>query len=382
MPNSVPRQCQCPRCQQPVEESVKLLHHQLNVLLSYLNAQQRRWVAAMVSRFVGSEGIELTSQITGLSPATIRDGQRDLDAELRGYWVAPAQRKHHVRHPGGGRPRRLTADEANRLRELLSEGATAHGWHNDLWTIRRVDQIVRKKLGKKMSIRSLRRALNEQLGWTLQKPVQQSRDYDDEEIERWKREEFSRIKQEASSRHAHLVFIDESGFMLAPTVRRTYAPRGCGLVIKVNDRHAKISAIAAIVVSPVHRSARIIYQLSDDYANFNGANIAAFLRRLSDEVNNRMTIIWDSIRIHSAEPVKELLTCRSTFVLEQFPPNAAGLNPVDGVWSYIKYGRLSNYTPFDLGELRKTLRAELRRLRKHPELLLSFIRRTGLALDG
>jgi putative transposase len=347
-----------------------------------LNAQQRRWVAAMVSRFVGSGGLELTSQITGLPPDTIRDGQRDLDTELQGYWVDRARSNHRVRRPGGGRPRRLTADQANRLRELLSEGATAHGWQNDLWTLRRVDQIVRKKLGETMCITSLWRALKEQLGWTLQKPVQQLRDHDDQEIERWKREEFTRIKQDASRRHAHLLFIDESGFMLTPTRRRTYAPRGSGPVIKVTDPHAKISAIAAIAVSPECRNARIIYQLSDDDGNFNGANISAFLRRLSDEVNNRITIIWDSIRIHSAEPVKDLLRGRNTLVLEQFPPNAAGLNPVDGVWSYIKYGRLPNYAPCDLGELRKTLTAELRRLQKQPELLFSFIRRTDLVLDG
>lgn len=150
--------------------------------------------------------------------------------------------------------------------------------------------------------------------------------------------------------------------------------------MKVTDPHAKISAIAAIVVSPEYRNARLVYQLSADYANFNGSTISTFLRSLCDEVQNRITVIWDSVRIHYAEPVKNLLTGRNTLVLEQFPPNASGLNPVDCIWSYIKYGRLPNYAPFDLAELRKTLTAELRRLKKHPELLFSFISRTGLTL--
>ncbi|NQU22983.1 MAG: IS630 family transposase [Candidatus Nealsonbacteria bacterium] len=374
-------QCKCTRCQRPSEHPDKLLHHQLNVLLAYLNGQQRRWVAAMASRFLGSGGIKLTSRITGLSPDTIRDGQHDLDTGLQGYWVDPGRSNHRARHPGGGRPRRLTADQANRLKELLSQGATAHGWVNDLWTLRRIRQLVQRELGERLCLTTLRRALKEQLGWTLQKPVQQLRDHDDEEVDRWKKEEFSRIKHEASCRHAHLVFIDESGFMLAPTCRRTYAPRGSGPVVKVTDPHAKISAIAAIVVSPKYGNARLVYQLSPDRANFNGSTVTKFLRFLCDRVQNRMTVIWDSIRIHYAEPVRNFLTGRNTLVLERFPPNTSGLNPADGIWSYIKYGRLPNYAPLDLPELRRTLTAEFRRLKKHPNFLFSFIRRTGLTLD-
>jgi len=240
--------------------------------------------------------------------------------------------------------------------------------------------LVKKEFGVKICDSSLRRALKEQLGWTLQKPVQQLRDCDDEEVERWKNEEFSRIKHEASRRHAHLVFIDESGFMLAPTLRRTYAPRGRAPVQKVSDTHAKISVIAAIVVSPKHRTARLVHQLSEDNASFNGWNISTFLRLVCNEVKKPITVVWDSVRIHYAEPVKELLSGRSRIVLEQFPPNAAGLNPVDGIWSYIKYGRLPNYAPFDLRALRKTINAEMRRLKKRPDLLFSFIHRTGLKL--
>ena len=105
MSNGLTRQCQCPCCQQPGEHSDKLLHYQLNLLLSYLNGQQRRWVAAIASRFLGSGGTELTSQITGLPADAIRDGQHDLDMGLQGYWVDRDRSHHRVRRPGGGRPR-------------------------------------------------------------------------------------------------------------------------------------------------------------------------------------------------------------------------------------------------------------------------------------
>jgi transposase len=178
-----------------------------------------------------------------------------------------------------------------------------------------------------------------------------------------------------------MTFIDESGFMLAPTLRRTYAPRGRAPVDKVTDPHARISVIGAITLSLEYKRVRLTFQLLPDNANFHGESIAAFLRILSERVKGPNTIIWDSVRIHLAESVQGYLSAMDGIVTETFPPHAPDLNPVDSVWSYIKYARLPNYTPFDLSELRKTLTAELRRVQGQPHLLLSFIRRTGLALQ-
>ncbi len=65
----------------------------------------------------------------------------------------------------------------------------------------------------------------------------------------------------ARRRGAHIVFIDEAGFMLAPLVCRTWAPRGCTPTIKVADDHARISVIGAISVSPTRRCFRFHYRL-------------------------------------------------------------------------------------------------------------------------
>ena len=70
----------------------------MNVFLSRLDEQQRRWYVALESQKVGYGGDTLLSQITGLDVETIRRGRRELEDEL-------AQRPvEHVRDPGGGRP--------------------------------------------------------------------------------------------------------------------------------------------------------------------------------------------------------------------------------------------------------------------------------------
>ena len=168
--------CACVRCLQPEDHPDKRLHHQLNLLLSHLSEQQKRWVAAYESKRLGRGGPTLVSLITGLSRVRIRRGQRELDAELHGR---PSDR---ARVPGGGRHPQLTEDQLRLLRGLLSEGATAHGWQNNLWTAKRVAELIRKRLGEDLCIHSVRTALKERLHWTLQKPQIQLKERDEDEL--------------------------------------------------------------------------------------------------------------------------------------------------------------------------------------------------------
>src|SRR5258708_5907563 len=71
------------------------------------------------------------------------------------------------------------------------------------------------------------RFVRERLKWTPQKPRRRATERDEAAIEHWKKQEFPRIVKDAAERCAHIVFLDESGFMFNPTVRRTWAPIGC-----------------------------------------------------------------------------------------------------------------------------------------------------------
>jgi transposase len=125
---------------------------------------------------------------------------------------------------GGYRPRKLSISQLEILRGLLSQGAAVHGWCNDLWTIKRVVEVIRKHFNIVCSQSNGYQVLTNYLGWSPQRPVTQLRERDNVQIERWKIECFPRILMEAEQRKATLVFVDESGFLLAPTLRRTFAP--------------------------------------------------------------------------------------------------------------------------------------------------------------
>lgn len=90
-------ECECPQCQSGKDHPEKEHHYQMNLLLSQMDEQQRRWYAAVESRRYGHGGEKLVAQITGLARKTIRRGQRELEEELANR---PPGR---IREPGGGR---------------------------------------------------------------------------------------------------------------------------------------------------------------------------------------------------------------------------------------------------------------------------------------
>jgi transposase len=283
------------------------------------------------------------------------------------------------RQIGGYRRRKLSSDQLNVLRDLLSQGAAAHGWSNDLWTIKRVVEVIRRHFSIVYSQSNGYHILTNYLGWSPQRPITRLRERDNAQIERWEKESFPRILLEAEQRKATLVFVDESGFLLAPTLRRTFAPRGSRPVVKVSDPHGRISAIGAIAIDPSRKHLRVLYQFLPDNANFNGYLVVQFVDHVCGKINGQITVVWDSIPIHSTKLMEDYLKKTSRLVIEQFPPYAPELNPIDKVWAYLKYGRLANYTPSNLIDLRTRLNSEIAELANRQEILAGCVRGAGLA---
>ena len=89
--------CQCVNCQSTGEHPDKKLHQQMNLLLSRLDEQQRRWYVAVEANRMGHGGARLLSQITGMDEKTIQRGQQELE---QSFAERPTEQ---VRLAGGGR---------------------------------------------------------------------------------------------------------------------------------------------------------------------------------------------------------------------------------------------------------------------------------------
>ena len=155
-------------------------------------------------------------------------------------------------------------------------------------------------------------------------------------------------KKNALDLRAHIVFSDESGFLLIPTVRRTWAPRGKTPVTVHRFAHGRISAISAISVSPVRRHLSLYFALSRD--NIRSDDVASFLRELLRAIPGHIIVVWDNSIPHRGRVVRELERSRERLHIEYLPPYAPELNPDEGVWSQLKCS-LANGRSDDLEEL-------------------------------
>src|SRR5262245_1055037 len=283
--------------------------------------------------------------------------------------------------PHPHRPAALTDAQLGSIEALLAQGAPAHGWANGLWTAARVADLIERHFGRRFHHDHVGRFLRQRLGWTPQKPRRRARERDEAAIRRWQSEDFPRIARAAQARGAHLVFLDESGFMLTPTVRRTWAPRGRTPVLDAWDRRDRISAISSLSVSPKARRVNLHFDLLPENANVHGEDVVEYLRRLKATLGGPLTVLWDGSPVHDrARAVQDYLAGHPEIHTERRPAYAPELNPDELVWAWAKYGRLGNLAAANADWLRDYIITEMVYLKEHPELLTSFIEKTNLPL--
>lgn len=175
-----------------------------------------------------------------------------------------------------------------------------------------------------------------------------------------------------------MVFVDESGFLLQPLVRRTWAPVGQTPVLAESARRDRTSALAALALSPGRRRVRLFFRLLDH--NARAEDFVGFLHDLRLELGRRLHVVWDNLGAHrKTERFFQALGSR-WFRFHRLPPYAPELNPTEHVWSTSKWGPLAGVPHPDLAHLRAGVAGELGRQAAQPRLMRAHFRWAGLEL--
>jgi transposase len=98
-----------------------------------------------------------------------------------------------------GAKSRLSDEQLAELREALLEGARAHGWHNELWTLSRVAKVIESKFGVRYHISHVHRLLG-RLGFSAQKPARRAQEQSPEAVEAFRRARWPAIKKKRGGR--------------------------------------------------------------------------------------------------------------------------------------------------------------------------------------
>ena len=309
--------------------------------------------------------LSATARAIGAAPSSVLRWQRAFERDGADGLKAK---------PIPGRTARLTATQLNRLVQLLLQGPLAVGYKTDLWTLSRISRLIQKQFGVRYHPGHVWKLLH-RLGWSCQKPERRALQRDEAAIAHWKRYVWPPIKKRAERLGAWLVFADESGFLLIPNIKRTWAPKGETPIVRYKLQHKKLSAISALAVSPRRR--RIALYLQIRRKAFKGPDVRRFLHYLLQHLRGPIVLLWDQGPIHRHGTVREFVQAHPRLRIEEFPGYAPELNPAEYVWCQSD-SALANSRPEELTELKALLIATKRRLRNSQDLLWSCIAASDL----
>ncbi len=188
----------------------------------------------------------------------------------------------------------------------------------------------------------------------------------------------ARDKKRAHDQGLSIVLIDESGFMLQPVVRRTWAPKGETPIQYSWDRHDRLSVISAITLSPVRQRLGLYFHIHSHNVTF--VEVMAFLTLIHRRLCRKFIVVLDRLNAHR-KGVRLLQAAHPDwFEVVWLPAYAPELNPVEMVWNRTKYTDLANFIPDDVGALHQAVTASLNKTRTQQDLIRSFFQHARLEL--
>jgi transposase len=94
-----------------------------------------------------------------------------------------------------GRLPHLDQADLRRVERRLGKGPLGNGYPTDMWTLRRVAEVIEDETGVAYHPGHVWRILREQLGWSRQRPARRAVERDDEAIADWAKRDWPRVKK-------------------------------------------------------------------------------------------------------------------------------------------------------------------------------------------
>jgi transposase len=271
--------------------------------------------------------------------------------------------------PAPGRPARLSSAQEKIVFRWLADKPTNLGFATELWSAPRLALLIAQEFGVHFNPDYLTTWLR-QRDYTPQLPRRVHREAKECDIAHWLAQDWPRIKAKARRRGACLMFLDESGLLMAPLRRRSWAPCGHPSLCEEKAGHReKVSIAGAMWLSPTRERLSFAYQtLVNGY--FNNEEVAEFVSGALQWLTTPIVLVWDRGNMHKGGPINQLVAqSEGRLELEALPAHAPKLNPVEQVWTWLKYSRLCNFPPRDAKHLNEMVIRELDPIRENQKHL-------------
>lgn len=300
---------------------------------------------------------------SGLSVAEVakayRSNRSTVHRWLKRYETSGVVGLKRAASPGSGRPKIIPEKHRRELIEVLSKNATEFGYDTDLWTCRRIVQVLRTRFRQRVSRQTVWRCLRES-GLTYQKPERRYLDASEDAREAWKQYELPKIRACARKYRAVLYFQDEANISLTAVLGKTWAPKGQTPRRAVTGRRGGIAAMSA-----VSKQGRLVFRLLDKRVN--SIEVIKFLRQLLAHHKRRhVVVVMDQAPPHTSKKTIRFIQSQPRLHVFYLPKYSPDWNPDEKIWNHLKHQELKDHQATTKAELKQLTRRKLRSMQLKP----------------
>ena len=192
-------------------------------------------------------------------------------------------------------------------------------------------------------------------------------------------EALAATEKRAQRQNALIVFEDESGVSLLPSVRATWAPKGCTPVLRHRFNWKRLSLAGGLAYEPDGSAAHLVFQLRP--GAYNDETLIEFLTDVHNLEQRRVLLIWDGLPSHHSRRMLDWVADQRDWLrIEQLPGYAPDLNPIEHVWGNLKSSELANLCCDSIREVEAIADDGLWRIGTDSALCFAFLQHCGLRL--
>jgi transposase len=256
--------------------------------------------------------------------------------------------------------------------EIVLQPATSFGYETDLWTVKRVHQVVREELRVTVSKNTIWRRLRE-ADLTYQKPERQYFEIDEEVRQEWLRRELPRIRGAVRQYRAILYFQDEANVSLTAFLGKTWAPRGKTPKARVTGRRGGVAALSAI-----SNRGHLLFALyekriaSDEVIHFLGD-------MLHHHPSRHLVVVMDQAPPHVSKKTHAFIDSQARLHVFHLPKYSPDWNPDEKVWNHLKHQELKSHQAKTKAELKELTQRKLEDMSNNPHLVRGLFFRCCVA---
>lgn len=340
-------------------EMVKQLMNALHKAYKSGDSRMVKRIVALLDFSRGDQPSAIASK-HGIAVSTIYTWLKDLLIEgiagLKPQWR-------------GGRAKKLTEKQRQRLTEWLQAGPQAAGYPTGCWSALLVQDLIQREFGVLYNAHYLSELLKG-LGFSYQKARFVSDHLD--EINRfvWLTQVFPAFKRQAQAAGGLLLFGDEASFAQWGSLGYTWASIGHQPTVATSGKRRGYKVFGLIELF----TGRLFYQGIE--GKFNAASYSAFLADVLAQTSRPLFLVHDGAKYHTAQAVQDFVQQHTQrLTVTRLPSYSPDYNPIEFLWRTVKRRTTHNVYFAEFHRLVTSVEEALAYFQSRPDYVQSLFTR-------